>query len=368
MGEYPEAKKSEKTNKETHSDISKTQTKLSGQKANICPNCNTPNPEEAAFCSECGSGLGQPLFCPNCGDKTFPGADICQGCRTWLLEGQCKFCYAKLSPDAIFCPECGNPKDGIPCPNCGRLSIFDFCTNCGKPITEGALEALKHAKDDPEAQALLNAIEQNAAIESELAEIEALLASEPEIEPELEPEDQPPPPARKSLFSDRQIASIMKTGADMEAAAQRNIEGKKETERRQKEQEERVREAEEKARKKALEQPKTDAFTAMSEKIAEEKAREEALARQRAEAKARKEALERQRAAALAAMIAAAKASANRRFNTHQEARRWYMANRHPNAAGWLCNYSGTVHPYPEGPGGCAEPGMGGRDYFAEEG
>jgi len=70
------------------------------------------------------------------------------------LEGKCKFCYADLSSsDALFCPECGKPKDGIPCPNCGTLSIFDFCSKCGKPVTEEAIAELKHAQEEMTNQA-----------------------------------------------------------------------------------------------------------------------------------------------------------------------------------------------------------------------
>ncbi|MDR0313637.1 MAG: hypothetical protein LBI14_08560 [Treponema sp.] len=50
--------------------------------------------------------------------------------------------------DALFCPECGKPKDGIPCHHCGNLSIFDFCSVCGKPVTEEAIADVQRAKKE----------------------------------------------------------------------------------------------------------------------------------------------------------------------------------------------------------------------------
>jgi predicted amidophosphoribosyltransferase len=245
-----------------------TVTQNDGQKIGICSNCHAEIPEEALFCPECGLPVKQ-CVCPKCGAPASPTADICQVCGAWLLEGKCKFCYADLSSsDALFCPECGKPRDGIPCPNCGTLSIFDFCSKCGKPVTEEAVAELKHAQvemanqsssDSPEtakktfssnqeARRWFNAqaAAQTAEIEAELAKLETLINSEPESEKtEEETEDEAPAPVRKSLFSDKQMASIRKTGAVVDEITRKRIEAeeaerkRKEAERKRKEELER---------------------------------------------------------------------------------------------------------------------------------
>jgi len=255
-------------------------TQNDGQKGGICPNCHAELPEEALFCQECGLPIKQHV-CPKCGAPASPTADICQTCGAWLLEGKCKFCYADLSSDdALFCPECGKPKTGIPCPHCGTLSIFDFCSKCGKPVTEEAIAELKHAQKEMASQTApetakktfssnqdarrwynAQAAAQTAGIEAELAQLDALINSEPE--PELT-ENEAPVPARKSLFSDRQMESIRKTGAVVDEITRRRLET------------ERIAEEKRKAEE------------------AERKRQEEERQRQIKEAQERKEALERQ--------------------------------------------------------------------------
>jgi len=241
-----------------------TVTQNDGQKTGICPNCNAELPEEALYCPDCGLPIKQRV-CPKCGAPASPTADICQTCGAWLLEGKCKFCYADLSSnDALFCPECGKPKTGIPCPHCGTLSIFDFCSKCGRPVTEEAIADLKHAQEEMTSQTSSTAPEaakktfssnqearrwynaqaaaQTAEIEAELAKLETLINSEPETE---ETEDEAPVPAKKSLFSDRQMESIRKTGAVVDEIARKRIEAeeverkRKEAERKRKEELER---------------------------------------------------------------------------------------------------------------------------------
>jgi len=257
-----------------------TVTQNDGQKTGICPNCNAELPEEALYCPDCGLPINQRV-CPKCGAPASPTADICQVCGAWLLEGKCKFCYADLSSDdALFCPECGKPKDGIPCPHCGTLSIFDFCSKCGKPVTEEAIAELKHAQKEiasssaPEtanktfssnqdARRWYNAqaAAQTAGIETELAQLEMLINIKPE--PEVT-EDETPVATKKSLFSDRQMESIRKTGAVVDEITRQRLEA------------ERIAEEKRKAEE------------------AERKRKEAERQRQIKEAQERKEALERQ--------------------------------------------------------------------------
>lgn len=88
-------------------------------------------------------GRQVPAFCPSCGHPTKAGADICENCGAWLLEGLCTFCYAELESGAAFCHECGNPTKGVACHSCGKLSIFDFCTHCNLPLTVQARESME---------------------------------------------------------------------------------------------------------------------------------------------------------------------------------------------------------------------------------
>jgi len=303
-----------------------TETQDDGQKAGICPNCHAELPEEALFCQECGFSIKQHV-CPKCGAPASPTADICQVCGAWLLEGKCKFCYADLSSDdALFCPECGKPKDGIPCPHCGKLSIFDFCSKCGKPVTEEAIAELKHAQEEMASQTASTAPEavkktfssnqdagrwynaqaavQTAGIEAELAQLETLINSLPE--PELIEDKKPsPPPTKKSFFSDKQIASIRKTGAAVDEITRQRLEAERIAEEKRKE-EERI--AEEKRK---FEE-------------AERKRKEEERQKQIREAQARKEELERRL-----------------------------------RARSWRCNAYGVTHP--GGPNECGDPSRGGH-------
>jgi predicted amidophosphoribosyltransferase len=315
-----------------------TQNAVDTQSVILCPNCGAELPEEALFCSECSYAVKQHI-CPKCGTANSFSSDICNSCKTWLLEKQCKFCYAELSDDASFCPECGKPKEGIPCPHCGNLSIFDFCTKCGKPITEEAVAEAQAVQENTPLDT------HTAAIEAEIAKLEAIANSEPATEDGdvFDPDDHYEPvvetePVRKSLFSDGQLSSILKTGADIDEA-----------------QEKRAEEA------RIAEEKRKEAWRLA--KIAKVERQQQIEAQAKIEA-LRKE-LEQYTDAQKAAIIEDAKQSKNKKFPSSQQARRWHNAHRHPGAIAWKCNAYGTVHYYSDGgPNECGDPAKGGYDIF----
>jgi predicted RNA-binding Zn-ribbon protein involved in translation (DUF1610 family) len=173
----------------------------------------------------------------------------------------CPNCGAELPESALFCSECGKPKEGIHCTHCDKLSIFDFCPDCGKPVTEEAIAELQCAQDEMLSQANATTQEtttpdamspktfssnqvarrwynaynpstlaQTAEVEAELAKLELLINSDMitenndyddddyvKDEPEVVKEE----PVRKSLLSDRQMSFIRQTGADIDAEQNR---------------------------------------------------------------------------------------------------------------------------------------------------
>lgn len=94
------------------------------------------------------------VACPSCNASTQPGADICEACGHWLLEGQCCFCYAPYRTGQKFCGNCGNPPTGITCKQCGTVSHFDFCPSCVIPLSKKAGPSLQVLLNSPEVQQL----------------------------------------------------------------------------------------------------------------------------------------------------------------------------------------------------------------------
>lgn len=106
-----------------------------------CPNCNSQQPDGAAFCDECGAQLESPSpaaqaqptpqsggsQCPTCGAPVTPGEAFCDNCGEALNapsaspqqtpyssppSGQagsltCPQCGAQLEPGSNFCDMCG---------------------------------------------------------------------------------------------------------------------------------------------------------------------------------------------------------------------------------------------------------------------
>jgi len=317
MPNYQEAKKHE-PKKTTAPGPVKTKEKTVEMTAILCPNCGAEVPEDAIFCPECGFNLKGPTFCPNCGAEAKPEADICEVCKAWLLEGQCMFCYAQIPPDAGFCAECGNPKDGIICPSCNILSIFDFCSKCGRPLTEGAVAAMELAEKDPDAKKLVDSVKQTIAIDTELAEIEALLQSEG-----LSETGPSPVKSKMGRFSDSKMAALLKTGSDADASAARKADEARKEEERAKKQDD-----------------------------------EKKLSMIR-DAQARKADLERQRAKAQADAEEAQRILANKTFQSQQDARRFHNAVKIVGPRKWRCNAYSVEHD--NGPNDCANPALGGQ-------
>jgi len=77
-----------RANRRTHQPIHQPQAVMN----NICPNCNSGNPQHAKFCLNCGGGFtiagqqqqaAQPNNCPGCrADLTGINGNFCPYCRT----------------------------------------------------------------------------------------------------------------------------------------------------------------------------------------------------------------------------------------------------------------------------------------------
>ena len=332
MSDYQEAKKQEAKKCAAPHSLTETEEEIPEQNSFPCSCCGQAVPEGAIFCPECGQNLKAPSFCTNCGAAIIEGADICEACKSWLLHDQCIFCYAHLEHDAAFCPECGNPRDGIKCPDCGNLSIFDFCTRCGKALTESAAKALKLAKADPDAKALVDSIQETVKIEAEIAKLEILIKEAPGTLSSAAPAR--PQERTMGRFSASKMAAILQTEKNIDSAAIRRTEEQKK--------------ADEHARKRAGEEQQQEA-----ERL------QRVHEREVKEAQARMEALEKEKAKALAAAAAARALLKSKTFASHQDARCFHNAMKPVSPRGWLCNYAGCLHD--DGPNGCYCPSMGGE-------
>ncbi|HPN39314.1 MAG TPA: zinc ribbon domain-containing protein [Melioribacteraceae bacterium] len=313
--------KDQQLNKESY------RSKQAQSSGNICNNCGYNNEPNAKFCAECGANLSGALNCPNCGSNVSLEADICEACGTWLLEGKCCFCYAELSGNEKFCPECGNPTDGIICPNCGTHNIFDFCKKCNNPLTEAAHEELKKINENPYFQSLIKLGEEldyladdninEAELQKQIAEAEKQMAIEKQKFEEA---------AKK----EEQIQMMMR----LEQYANKNSQGKRQEE-----------------NKKPSEPPKQ--FISDTHLKAIERAKQTLQnAEQRKNDRINKERQLQQELNKMAQLT----------FETSQEARRFFNAVKprlYPaKPKYWLCNYANYQHP--DGPAGCAEPKLGG--------
>lgn len=330
----------EKFKEQFISQVSKPESALLVATKSVCPSCTHENDSSALFCEECGNALKQPANCPKCSATTRPRADICEVCGTWLLKGQCMFCYAHIDEDQAFCGECGNSASGIPCPRCGELSIFDFCKSCGIPLSIQAKEMVQETAKDPLFQEMASLIEQldlssiteskSAPIETDLVankkdHYEQVLRLKEYRESQFKSATQHRPKSvPKALFSNDQKERISQLN---EEVAQEEERRKIEEERRRQEEERKRREAEEhrrqeEERRRKLQEQFNDVMHKLSGKT----------------------------------------------FSSHQEARRFFMniiaglpedivRKMTDRGMGWRCNFATCVH---DSPGDCADPSQGG--------
>lgn len=88
-----------------------------------------------------GGATTEGIACPACHSEVSPDARFCPRCGESLVAGdRCQNCEAPLAPDAKFCSRCGEPV-GVTeqtCPNCqAKLPAgARFCMECGQRVQE----------------------------------------------------------------------------------------------------------------------------------------------------------------------------------------------------------------------------------------
>lgn len=256
--------------------------------------------------------------CRHCGHITTAGADICESCGAWQLEGQCCFCYAAVKPGQKFCGGCGNPPEGITCKQCGTHSISDFCPKCTNTVSRDAAGYLEQFKKSSEVVEILQ------QVNTLNADMEAISASQ------TKKTEQP---------------------ADTDWLNQlENYEKRFQQDSK----------AEQKAGQEPVPPPKFTFGTDGNKDVSQ------ALSSADQVAKLPDLMALEQRRAELESKIAALQ---QRAFSNNQEARKFYTSLRvtipqirtvetvTPVVVGWQCNFAGLVHPRPEN---CERPGLGG--------
>lgn len=116
----------------------------------ICSNCKNEVPDDADFCSKCGTKINtldidEPIENTNeTSDNNSDGADV-------QFETKfCSNCGEKVSINAVACPKCGagltrtnNVQQQVNtkkfCSNCGNEVNINavVCTNCGASVSRG---------------------------------------------------------------------------------------------------------------------------------------------------------------------------------------------------------------------------------------
>lgn len=342
--EYQEGKSQEKEAEKLR-DPAEEKKNDTGTPGKLCPACGAQNPPEAKFCGECGTSLEGGKTCPRCGTEVPPEGDVCEVCGTWLLGALCKFCYTPLPDQASFCPECGNPREGITCPSCGTLSYFDFCPSCHTPLSEAAGEMREDLRSMPGGEEYLSALEEAEEIRRE---IEALEGHYPEASPGERVTEKP----RAEEADQKEAADPEEASNQEEAEILANLRAL----------EERVK-AKKGTPSSARRKDKTEdslqprGFT--GDRPSEgRRTQQEKLEEKRKRLRELKKRLER--------VTPKLKHPPPLDFSTakNQEIRRYFMAVKPPNVKGWLCNAFNALH---EDPMHCVNPAGGGRWILEED-
>src|SRR5437867_67227 len=90
-----------------------------------CHSCGTENPEDAAFCGQCGLALAQAVACHSCGRENPLGTKFCHGCGTPLAVST-----APPTPVPAPQPSVSHPTSFVN----GRYTVIRFLGEGGKKI------------------------------------------------------------------------------------------------------------------------------------------------------------------------------------------------------------------------------------------
>jgi predicted amidophosphoribosyltransferase len=311
----------------------------------VCPHCSHTNENGGTYCAECGAILQQPATCPKCNAVARPRADICEACGTWLLKGQCMFCYAQISENENFCGECGNPIAGITCQRCGKLSIFDFCKSCGTPLSIQAKEMVQEIMQDPDFKEMVSLFEQ-------LGNADDLTSVTTNVSDNVD-------------MTNTETISSLHDNQVFRLKAYREAVHKSITEPKPKLASKALFSGEQKAR---IHQLNKEIFKEEERKRIEEEKRKQEEERNRREAEERRRKDEVRRREQERRVQALLNEMGGKTFSSNQEARRFFMniiaglpeevkRKITDRGMGWRCNAYGCVH---NSPGECADPSRGG--------
>lgn len=77
-----------------------------------CRKCGNRMSPDAVFCPKCGEKKAVALLCIHCSAELTEGAVFCSKCGK-RQSMSCPSCHAELPPDALFCPRCGHKQQEV---------------------------------------------------------------------------------------------------------------------------------------------------------------------------------------------------------------------------------------------------------------
>lgn len=77
-----------------------------------CRKCGNRMSPDAVFCPKCGEKKAVALLCIHCSAELTEGAVFCSKCGK-RQSMSCPSCHAELPPDALFCPKCGHKQQEV---------------------------------------------------------------------------------------------------------------------------------------------------------------------------------------------------------------------------------------------------------------